>query len=250
MKSTIVLILFFFTINSSSFAQKTLFKWSIPSESAITYKTVMKRIDTSQVQGILKNLPQIESADFTSVLKAVDENIIDVEIHQGNIEYSDNKSDIPLDILKTLMDSFGRIQLKGKIDRSGSVKSFWLPQTQKNLISLLFELPSYSVETGDTWSLKNISLVTLSGPYDVTEANQTNRVTFQEITNVMGTQLAVFKYQVSESVSGEFGLLKFEFTGTGRFDMAQNKWFDFNGVMKTENTMMGSMISAQQFSLQ
>ncbi len=250
MKSIILSFLFLFTISSVSLAQETLFEWEVPSDGVITYKTVMKRIDTSQVRGIMKNFPQIESADFTTVLTAESDNSIDVEIRQGDIEFSNSESFVPLDTLKMLMNSLGRTQLKGKIDISGSVTSFWLPQTQKNLISLLFELPSAAVEVGDTWSLKNISLVTLNGPYEVTESQQINTVTFQEIANVEGTQVAIFKYEVSESVFGEFGSLKFEFIGTGRFDMKRNKWFDFNGIMKTENSMMGSMTSAQQFSLQ
>lgn len=250
MKSIILSFLLFLTVSSGSFAQETLFEWEVPSDGVITYKTVMKRIDTSQVRGIMKNFPQIESADFTTVLRTGTDNSIDVEIRQGDIELSNSNSEIPLDTLKMLMNTLGRTQLKGKIDKFGSVKSFWLAQTQKNLISLLFQLPSKPVQIGDTWSLNNISLLTLNGPYEVTESSQINEVTFREVTDADGSRVAVFEYEITESVSGEFGLLKFEFIGTGRFDMERNKWFDFNGVMKTVNNLMGSMTSAQQFSLQ
>ena len=228
MKFKILTFLLLFTISSVSLAQETLFEWEVPSDGVITYKTVMKRIDTSQVKGIMKNFPQIESVDFTTVLSTESDNSINIEIRQGDIEFSNSESDIPLDTLKMLLNSLGSTQLKGKIDKSGAVTSFWLAKTQKNLISLLFQLPSSAVDVGDTWSLKNISLLTLNGPYDVTESSQINMVTFHEITDVEDTKVAVFKYEVTEIVSGEFGLLKFEFIGTGRFDMKRNKWFDFN----------------------
>ena len=63
-------------------------------------------------------------------------------------------------MMKAMMrKSMTGTMLRGTVNKDGSLHSFWVKGEQKNLISLLFELPTQSVKKGDSWTLNNVSLI-------------------------------------------------------------------------------------------
>lgn len=186
---------------------------------------------------------------MTTVLRGRPDGQIDAELVQGEVEFADDSTAALFDILKELQELLGGTQLRGRITPSGEITSFWLPQEQKNLLALFFELPSDSVAVGDSWELSGTSLLFVSGPFQVDEASRTNEVRLVDMEGDSTRPVAVLDYDLRERIAGEFGHMAFEFRGRGEFDVAAGTWRRFGGRMSIESTFMGAQSSTQEFAL-
>jgi len=93
-------------------------------------------------------------------------------------------------------------QLQGMINTSGTILSFYLPQRQKNLLALMFELPKDPVKPGDTWDINFICLE-LGVGFTEDSADRVNIVRLTDMKkNVQLQNIATLEYLLTEKVAG------------------------------------------------
>lgn len=106
-------------------------------------------------------------------------------------------------LFKGLVGSNGSIVLRGRITNTGEIISTYYKNSQKNLISVLFELPNRKVEVGEKWKL-NISLIEMDHNFTCDSISKENAVYIEEIIEKDADKIAVIKYNISEYVIGDF----------------------------------------------
>lgn len=227
-----------------------LLRWQVPIDSALAFRTAMRAAETDSSTGLASLIPSVERADMTTVLRGRSDGQIDVELIQGEIEFADDSTAALFEALQELQEALGGTQLRGQITASGVVTSFWLPQEQKNILALFFELPKDSVSVGDVWELGGTSLLSLRGPFQVEEASRTNEVRLSAVGEQAYGSVAILDYDLRERIAGSFGHMEFVFAGRGEFDVAAGTWQRFGGRMSIESTFMGAQSSTQEFALE
>lgn len=157
------------------------------------------------------------------------------------------------------------VVLRGSVYSNGKLHSFWLNSRQKNLISLLFELPVSPIEVGDQWTLDNVNFIGNDQNFICRKARKHNVVKFERTEMFEGDLVAVISYDLMEMASGDFSIpnffgadddqepkksvIKFGFKGEGRFSIEKGRWVSYDGIMilKSEGIMKSN--SKQKFSL-
>jgi hypothetical protein len=217
---------------------------------------------------------QLVNKEFVTFLynSAKFEDVIDIEVvafekQMLETDLDDDSDstdrDVTDDISDLMVSMFNGTMLRGSVHKTGDVYSFWVKQRQKNLISLLFELPTYEVKKGDTWSLKNVSFIGNDQNFICEEARQHNVVTFTDVKSVNGETIAVLEYDLYEYVSGLFSqpslfgsdeakkpsMMSFAFRGKAEFSIEKGRWISYTGLMKVESTGFMNSKQTQKFSL-
>jgi len=232
---------------------KVLLRWKLPSDSLLTFQTVMRTVESDTVGVLTDFVPQIKQADYTLVLSDSVEGQIGVEMLLGDLTFAENGPDSTetlasaLRDLQTTFNSRG-VMLKGAIDASGAIQSFWLPQEQRNLVSLFLALPADSVAVGDVWEMEDMNLVSVNG-LPVTKGYKSNRVRLESVETVGGSPVAVLVYALHERVDGPSGMMAISFTGRARFDIARGRWLQFSGEMDNETTFLMGQSGVQAIVL-
>ena len=152
-------------------------------------------------------------------------------------------------LYKGLVGLNGNIVLRGRITHSGEIISTYYKNSQKNLISVLFELPNKKVEIGEKWKL-NLSLIEMDQNFVCDSLNKENSVYIEQITEKDGDKIAVIIYNIKEYVigdfknqmSGMFGMetnkktyMKISHIATGYFSISKGKWINYEGIMEIES---------------
>lgn len=237
---------------------RVLLRWNVPADSALAFRLAATNVDpdsTPEPSGLWGQMPTVEQADMTAVLRPLGGGRLEVEFHRGDVVFAEGDSTAALfEKLQGLAESFGEALgmssiLRGEIDEAGTIGSFWLPQEQKNLLALYFELPEDSVAVGDTWRLDGAQLLTMRN-VRVDEGARTNVVRLVAIEGPPDRPLAVMEYDLHERVEGGFGHMTFAYRGQGTFDVVAGTWLGFAGRMDSESTFMGQQVSAQQIVLE
>ncbi|MTB52019.1 hypothetical protein [Lewinella sp. W8] len=157
----------------------------------------------------------------------------------------------PIAYLDDFLDSLGiqrnGITLRGTLNKSGTIHSFWMNRAQKNMLSLLFELPDHQIQKGDTWQLPNVNMTGNSQNFICHEAKKRNQVQLVDVEYSATDTIAVIAYDIMEYVSGEFTAAALfnkdndtsheatsTFTAEAKFSIAQGKWLEFKGRMEVE----------------
>jgi hypothetical protein len=137
-------------------------------------------------------------------------------------------------------------QLQGVINTSGTILSFYLPQRQKNLLALMFELPKGPVKPGDTWDINFICLELGVGFTEVF-ADRVNIVRLTDVKkNVQLENIATLEYLLTEKVSGSMTNpmtkqtipteMTCSYIGRHDFNIDQGRWENINGEFRINST--------------
>ncbi|HRE79190.1 MAG TPA: hypothetical protein PLL09_15340 [Flavobacterium sp.] len=152
-------------------------------------------------------------------------------------------------LYKDLVKLNGNVVLRGRITTGGEIISTYYKNAQKNLLSVLFELPNRKVEIGEKWKL-NISLIEMDQNFVCDSLSKENAVHIEEIIEKEGEKIAVIKYNISEYVIGDFNnpmgglfgidsnkktFMKISHIATGYFSILQGKWINYEGTMEIES---------------
>jgi hypothetical protein len=152
-------------------------------------------------------------------------------------------------IFKGLVGANGNIVLRGRITNTGEIISTYYKNSQKNLISVLFELPNRKVEIGEKWKL-NVSLIEMDQNFVCDSLSKENTVYVEQIIEKDGDKIAVLKYNINEYVIGDFNnpiggmfgmetdkktFMKISHIATGHFSIFKGKWINYEGVMEVES---------------
>jgi hypothetical protein len=280
-------------ITLTAFGQKNQtvdLKWKIAKDEKLSYLTVMSDIDTSSIdmdfgelsktlsdssenglkesKDFFKKLNQaFKNQDFVTTLTNKGNCVIDIvmaakpkePIKETEIDTSDSKE---AEILKMMQSMNQGVMLRGSVYESGGIHSFWVKSAQKNLISLLFELPTKPVKVGDKWSL-DINLITNDQNFECDSAYKINEVTLNEIKMVNGETIAVLKYNIVEYVKGDFNapsfiadegekektMMKISHQGIAEFSVDKGRWISYDGIMSLEATGFMTANKKTKFTL-
>ncbi|MFN8396007.1 MAG: hypothetical protein U0176_15325 [Bacteroidia bacterium] len=94
------------------------------------------------------------------------------------------------------------MELRGAINRTGAVTSFYLRQAQKNVLSLLVELPAFPVQVGDRWT-NAAELVSTPHGFICKHSDYFNEAKLVELRSEGQDTVAVIQLRMKEAVSGE-----------------------------------------------
>lgn len=254
--------------------------WKLAVADTLEYKTVMIEIDRPTFEIDFRRFFPGESdssyAELNAVSDALYQKIEAIESNTNLVARLTNSSnfdevlDVELiakpkaDVKPSEGDIDGRTyplmqgtMLRGSVYKTGGIHSFWVKRSQKNLLSLFFELPDHPVEIGDVWPLKNVNLIGNDQNFICEEAERKNEVTLLAVKEVKGEQIAVINYDIMEYAAGVFGAparvgskeaepleLRFVFKAQAEFSLDQGRWISYNGIMCLDGS--GWMESSQQ----
>ncbi len=139
-------------------------------------------------------------------------------------------------------------QLEGVLDNKGRIDSFYLPQSQKNLISLMYELPKQSVQVGDTWPI-NLFCIQMGAGFSANKAKRISRVELRDITiDENNNKIAVMQYTHTEIVQGSMlnpmnqqkisSQMTCSYIGKHEFYIDKGYWKSINGQMEIQSEGM------------
>ena len=284
---------FLAVITLSMFGQKNQtvdLKWKIAKDEKLSYLTVMSDIDTSSIEmdfgGLFKALSDssengikeskeffkkfnqaFKNQDYVTTLTNKGNRVIDIVMTAKPKEQSketdiDKANSKEAEIMKMMQSMTQGVVLRGSVYESGGIHSFWIKSTQKNLISLFFELPTNPVKVGDKWSL-DINLITNDQNFECDSAYKKNEVTLNEIKVVNGDSIAVLKYNIDEYVKGDFNtpsffgseggkketLMRFSHQGIAEFSVNNGRWISYDVIMSLEATGIMTANKKTKYSL-
>ncbi len=288
---TILLLLISF-FGFSQNHEKILLEWKLAKNDTLKYKTTMNAVQIENDQTEQKDTASIQNkmqqvfkslANTNSNLKyqtnlfsnKKNENFIDIEMkivdedkvnqtksknsketkEQANKEVEKNEKEIDsLDLksmFKGLASMNNNIVLRGRISKTGEIISDYYKNSQRNLIAILFELPNRKVEVGEKWKL-NVHLIEMDQGFVCDSLSNENSVYIEKIIENQNERIAVIKYNISESVLGDFNnplngiietepnkktFMKISHRATGNFSITKGKWISYDGEMEIENNV-------------
>lgn len=183
---------------------------------------------------------------------------IAVEIRMGDVrEKQAPTSETGRALAQLYRSMSGTLQLRGEIDPTGRIKSFWLPQAQKNIVALFFQLPAKRVKVGDEWDL-DVNYIQMGANFICERSNASRKAKLISLTEEAGDTVAKIEYEINENVEGHFdvadvkGKTVITFRGTGEFLINAGRWRSFLGTMTSsanQGFMNMSQESVQEFRL-
>ena len=237
-------------------------EWKISSDEKIAYETVMNVIDTNTFKFAFNFSPPKESTnnnsdDVQDELQQFQDEMLKAHLNYGYItllsedEQNSDFFDLKMigyrkadaketdDILSNIRNG---VQLRGKINKKGNLESWYLKKAQKNLVSILMELPTHTVKVGDTWSIE-VNLLSMDQSFEPDTFSRKNEVTLVDVEIINGEEIAILKYDIESYVSGNMyspfldsneGLptyLYMTHKGIAKFNITKGRWADYNCLM-------------------
>jgi hypothetical protein len=213
----------------------------------------------SLVSKVSKAMDDFKNDPKIVLMEQRDENSINVTWLSGN--FSDNeKSSQDSTAKKNLFSAFLKgVMLRGVVNKSGDIASFYNVYNHKNLLSTMFELPTNKVAIGDKWEL-NINLTAFDQNFVCSESSKTNEVELVEVYEKDGKQIAVLKYNIFEKAVGEysmpFGKKKKvpSISESGAFGKAElnitdGQWLSYSVILMIKMTGFQNISTSEKHSL-
>lgn len=284
MKNLLLGILIVIGLQNLYGQESIMMNWKLNKSDTLVYKTVMQQIDTNYVnydfedlfKSISDSTTEKESNEIKELYNDINKSIqntqyetrmyipkkdyIEIEMYSISEKTPVNNPDTfdieVKEILESIQSMTEGVLLRGSINKNGTIHSFWIHQTQKNLIALLFELPGKQIKIGDTWSIA-INLIGNNQNFICDSSYYKNEVKLIDIKKSKDETIAVLKYDIKEYVEGEFNALPIfgkkgdkktimytGFQGIGEFSIEKGKWHSYDGIMFSESS--GWMDSRQK----
>ncbi len=216
------------------------------SETAAYLQDEFEKIETIQKDSIMKTILQKDSEDLIQMTMIVG----------PGQKISDDFS-----VVDDLIGHDSGVMLRGAVDSSGKIESFWVQRGQKNLVAMLLELPENRVNIGDTWSI-DINFIENDQTFICSNADRENTVTLLDLREEDEDTVAVVKYDIHEFVSGTFpgatfGLdmdiiditISIGFRGLAEFSLGKGMWLRYDGIMDMENKGLQDSRTVRKISL-
>lgn len=231
-------------------------KWKI--NDTLTYKTVMQDLILEKSKEQIENDSIAEK--MSGMFKAMQDQLSDLKYEiklfpdkNGNVDIAMMLTKEKTDTTETLFSGMakmnGNVVLRGKVSSEGELLSFYYKEAQKNLISILFELPTKPVAIGDEWSLK-VNMIAMDQNFKADTLYKKNVVRLKDVKIKNGNKIATIEYDIQEFVSGDFGnelmtsfsketadkktFMKMSHKATAEFDLERGYWILYDGIMDIE----------------
>lgn len=265
-------------------SQKVDLNWKVKTDEPIAYKTInetLKNENSGIFEGLIKMMSDTSSTtiDSAKTMNSKYEKFVEAM-------YGDTKSLEQLSILtkrtdgmidvKFVLDDFSEsnendssntklfqrmargVQLRGIINPSGKIESFYTKVDQKNLLSLLFELPTKKVKKGDEWSL-SVNWIQMNHQFIADSSYRVNKASLIQLKKENGNQIAVINYNLKEGVFGSLKnpmnqknvptTMQMGFEGVAEFSITDGKLINFNGVLSYDATGFQTSSTKQAYIL-
>jgi hypothetical protein len=204
------------------------------------------------------------SSSYISILERNPQGNISMRmiVHEVNFDDNQQAEGIGQTMNQLMKDMEGTVQLRGELTPKGAIASFYLEQKQRNLLAMFFELPTYPVYVGDTWSI-DVNCISMGNGFIADEAHRINQVKFTELsTTEDGRPIAILDYLIAEMVEGSFETplseestptsMSCTFMGRGAFLIEEGRWSQFTGEFGISSTGFLGFLGGetiQQFAL-
>jgi hypothetical protein len=287
-KRALVTLLMLF-ISLTSYSQKKVFmRWKLHPDEVITYTTIMQEIDTANFKdfsmdvkgffGKLSNLDgdsllnkEIEAKKFlahlnkylngslVTYLTGNKKGLIDISVNYKQTDTAKDRKDTSIDNITKIMEMMTKnVQLRGMINDSGAIKSFYVKNDQRNLIALFFQLPGKEVKVGESWPL-DVHFLSMDQNFKCDSSYRKNLVHLVGIKKMDGETIAVLNYDIVEYISGDYispfqgtnkmTTMKMTFNALAEFSIDKGRWDSYDGIMSlVANGIMNSN-TTKKFSL-
>ncbi|WP_338790539.1 hypothetical protein [Bernardetia sp. MNP-M8] len=274
MKNILIVLLTLIPITAFAQDKESVdLRWKIQENEELSYKTAMKEMDSSYMemdfgslfnslssnkkeglsesQKLFNQLNKVVAdMDYITTLHKKQKGVIDIQMKMYNRESDSEIENDTIRGTKTILRMMSAMNkgvvLRGSVLETGEIHSFWLQSRQKNLISVLFELPNKPVSIGDTWKL-DVNFITNDQNFECDSAYKINEVTLVDIKMIDGERIAVLKYNVEEYVNGIFNspsffesdgkkdtMMRFNHQAIAEFSIDKGRWISYNGIMSLE----------------
>jgi len=260
-----ILLLFFILSTINLFADESksvLLRWKVKEGDVLGFKTSLDEIKDKKDDKSLKKsdskegFPKFKLPDKYSMIAILkpdgkDRFFVELVFHDiGKI--SSDSDNFSKSIYEMLKKREGKVQLRGEINSQGKITSFYLPQGQKNLLALFFQLPGKPVKIGDTWSI-DVNLISMGAIFDCKKSRRRNLVKLISLRPTgNGDIIAVMEYDIYESIMGTLlgpTSMEMSFKGRGEFLVKEGKWKNFSGIMETETRSILNSSVKQRFAM-
>lgn len=239
-------------------------KWKIDQNEKVSYYTSYD-MKEGGLNKMFTELNTFAGKDLDS-LKNWDRILSKLFVHHEKSEQyfvlgkdKDNSINVKLikdDVHKTLPDDskehdfFTSVLMRGKINRDGTLNSFYIDRNEKNVLSLFFGLPDHEISVGDVWK-SNVDLLSMDPLFNCTQSNKENKVELTKIEVINGIRYATLQYHIVEFVEGNFGEIgtlvrrksasnvKVSFNGEGVFCVDKGRWTKYDGKL---NVVMNGLM--------
>jgi len=281
----VVFLLFCFTTRSVYAQEKWLsLKWKVPNKGLIYYIT-MSEMDTSvfklnknTISGfafdsttqnlgnrLFAELKKNAPSDFIARLNKNNKGTINVEMvanKKKSAKIADQANDT-LDKLKSEVKEVYRewangILLRGNIFDDGTMESFYTQNDQKNLIELMFQLPSRRVRKGDVWEL-DIHLLTADNNFKCDSSLRKNVVKLVDVKYDGDDTIALMQYQIAEYINGIMSnpmlqnniptTMYMTHNGIAEFSVKKGKWISYSCITNIQTSGLASSNSVKRVVL-
>jgi hypothetical protein len=176
-----------------------------------------------------------------AILKRYTNEEISMQVVSQMLRRNDSLS-VPEILLSNLAYGYN---LNAKIDTLGKVTGKYFSINQKNLFSLMFELPSKPVSIGDVWEL-NLHFTGDNTGFKHIDNEEINRVKFVDVKSVNNSLIAVLEYDIYTEGKGELEMLYSDdiaeveisvaFKAKMEFNITKGKWNKFKGTIIYKQT--------------
>ncbi|HXB13052.1 MAG TPA: hypothetical protein VNZ45_13780 [Bacteroidia bacterium] len=263
-------------------------RWKLHPDEVITYTTIMQEIDTANFKdfsmdvkgffGKLSNLDgdsllnkEIEAKKFlahlnkylngslVTYLTGNKKGLIDISVNYKQTDTAKDRKDTSIDNITKIMEMMTKnVQLRGMINDSGAIKSFYVKNDQRNLIALFFQLPGKEVKVGESWPL-DVHFLSMDQNFKCDSSYRKNLVHLVGIKKMDGETIAVLNYDIVEYISGDYispfqgtnkmTTMKMTFNALAEFSIDKGRWDSYDGIMSlVANGIMNSN-TTKKFSL-
>ncbi len=260
--------------------------WKLSNNDTIFYKTVMNEIGESSFDmdfgGVFDKMNDSTNSGFkdfgknffkdikdqwnntnliTKVYNSSNfEDVIEIEMIAEQKEKDEDDTEDSNGFMSSMMKG---TMLRGSFYKSGELHSFWVKSTQKNLLSLFFELPNGSIKVGDSWTLDNVNFIGNDQNFVCQEADKKNTITLTKVEEINGDTIATVEYNILEYVLGDFNTpaffgnsgksteteMKFIYKAEAQFSIQEGKWISYNGIMSLDSRGALKSVQRQKFAL-
>lgn len=274
MKTIITFLFTFMSLNCIGQNNQTYdLKWKIGKDETLKYATLISEIDTFFFETNYDNLIKIltdssnnedvykknffkamndamKNQNYTTTLSNNNNGTVEITMAikpQTNEQETGIENNKEITKMMQLMNT--GIMLRGSVFESGGIHSFWVKSSQKNILSLFFELPTKPVKIGDKWAL-NVNFITNDHNFKCDTSHLLNEVTLVEIQYKNNDTIAILNYNLLEFVKGNFNtpaffenkikesetMMSFSHQGIAEFSINKGRWIYYDGTMHVKTT--------------
>lgn len=262
-----------------------LLKWKLQAKEVLTYKTLMKSdedpemnfngfskqmgIDSNseekgKMNTMLKDMQRFAPEYYLTHLEKDKKGVINIEVmpHSDKTPNDTSGNEGFSQLVKAMSTG---VALRGAIDESGNIKSFYLRNDQANIIAMLFQLPGKPVKVGDTWEV-GTNLISMDQNFKCDSSFRKNEAKVSSVEKIKDDQVVTIYYNIEEFVAGSFSMpfpqpgqgiknnvvetsMKMTYKATARFSIKRGRWLSYDGVLKTVNDGLMSGHSSMKYAL-